>query len=103
MALAQACRRLAEDQGITNPFGRLVAAVSVGVIDGESRLDLDYDEDRTADVDANIVMLEDGEFVEVQATGEQGTFGRPQLDSLLDLGRSGIEQLLTAQRALLQA
>lgn len=101
VALAQACRYLAERDGVPNPFGRLVAAVSVGVIDGEPRLDLAYEEDRVADVDANIVMLEDGEFVEVQATGEQGTFARAALDGLLDLGGQGIAALLTAQRSVL--
>jgi ribonuclease PH len=79
------------------PIKRRVAAVSVGVIGGEPRLDLDYDEDVTAEVDMNVVMSSEGEFVEVQGTGEHGTFARAQLDKLLDLAIGGIRQLDAAQ------
>ncbi|HEY8853636.1 MAG TPA: ribonuclease PH [Gemmatimonadaceae bacterium] len=79
------------------PIKRRVAAVSVGVIGGEPRLDLDYDEDVTAEVDMNVVMSSEGEFVEVQGTGEHGTFDRSQLDQLLDLAIGGIRQLDAAQ------
>ena len=79
------------------PVKRRVAAVSVGVIGGEPRLDLDYDEDVTAEVDMNVVMSSAGEFVEVQGTGEHGTFDRAQLDQLLDLAIAGIRQLDAAQ------
>lgn len=79
------------------PVKRRVAAVSVGVIGGEPRLDLDYDEDVTAEVDMNVVMSSEGEFVEVQGTGEHGTFDRSQLDQLLDLAIAGIRQLDAAQ------
>ena len=79
------------------PIKRRVAAVSVGVIGGEPRLDLDYDEDVTAEVDMNVVMSSEGEFVEVQGTGEHGTFDRAQLDQLLDLAIAGIRQLDAAQ------
>jgi ribonuclease PH len=84
-----------------NPIKRRVAAISVGIIDGEPRLDLDYAEDGRADVDMNVVMSSEREFVEVQGTGEHGTFDRAQLDQLLELAISGIEKLDTMQRAAL--
>jgi len=79
------------------PVKRRVAAVSVGVIDGEPRLDLDYEEDVRAEVDMNVVMSSEGKFVEVQGTGEHGTFDRDQLNELLELAISGIRSLDTAQ------
>jgi ribonuclease PH len=75
------------------PVRRRVAAVSVGIVDGEPRLDLDYEEDVRADVDMNVVMSSEGGFVEVQGTGEHGTFDRAQLDRLLDLATAGIREL----------
>jgi ribonuclease PH len=75
------------------PVKRRVAAVSVGVIDGEVRLDLDYEEDVRAEVDMNVVMSSAQQFVEVQGTGEHGTFDRKQLDELLDLAIAGIRTL----------
>jgi ribonuclease PH len=78
---------------VATPVRRRVAAVSVGVIDGEPRLDLDYEEDVRADVDMNVVMSSEGRFVEVQGTGENGTFGREELGRLLDLAVRGIETL----------
>jgi ribonuclease PH len=101
VALADACRWLAERTGGPDPFGRLVAAVSVGVLDAEPLLDLAYLEDRDAGVDANVVMLEPAGFVEVQGTGEHATFTRPELGAMLDLAESGIAQLFSAQRAAL--
>ncbi len=83
------------------PVKRRVAAVSVGVVDGEPRLDLDYAEDVRADVDMNVVMSSLGEFVEVQGTGEHGTFDRTQLDLLVDLAIRGIAELDGQQRAAL--
>ncbi|MEQ1690300.1 MAG: ribonuclease PH [Gemmatimonas sp.] len=85
-----------------SPVKRRVAAVSVGVIDGAPRLDLDYDEDVRADVDMNVVMSSEGRFVEVQGTGENGTFGRDELNALLDLAVSGIATLDAAQRRVLE-
>jgi ribonuclease PH len=79
------------------PVKRRVAAVSVGVVDGEVRLDLDYEEDVRAEVDMNVVMSSEGKFVEVQGTGEHGTFDRAQLDLLLELAVSGIHSLDAAQ------
>jgi ribonuclease PH len=72
---------------------RRVAAISVGIIDGEPRLDLDYPEYVRAEVDMNVVMSSASQFVEVQGTGEHGTFDRPQLDLLLDLAVAGIRRL----------
>jgi ribonuclease PH len=85
------------------PVKRRVAAISVGVVDGEARLDLDYVEDVRAEVDMNVVMSSASQFVEVQGTGEHGTFDRAQLDSLLDLAVAGIQQLDKAQEAALRA
>lgn len=83
------------------PVKRRVAAISVGIIDGEARLDLDYPEDVRAEVDMNVVMSSTGQFVEVQGTGEHGTFDREQLNALLDLAVAGISQLDKAQQAAL--
>lgn len=85
----------------SSPIRRRVAAVSVGVVDGVARLDLDYDLDVRAEVDMNVVMSSEGQFVEVQGTGEHGTFDRKQLDRLLDLASGGIEQLAERQRLAL--
>ena len=98
VALADACRWLAEKNGIPSPFGRLVSAVSVGIVEGELRLDLAYLEDRDAGVDANVVMLEPAQFVEVQGTGEHGTFSRAELGSLVDLAERACAELFAAQR-----
>jgi ribonuclease PH len=76
---------------------RSVSAVSVGIIAGEPRLDLDYAEDSTADVDMNVVCTGDGDFVEVQGTGENAVFHRGELDVLLDLGAAGCAQLAAIQ------
>ena len=84
-----------------SPVKRRVAAVSVGVVDGTPVLDLEYEEDVRAEVDANVVMSSEGRFVEVQGTGEKGTFARGELDTLLDLADAGIRALDAAQRAAL--
>jgi ribonuclease PH len=86
-----------------SPVKRRVAAVSVGVIDGEARLDLDYPEDVRAEVDMNVVMTSEGKYVEVQGTGEHGTFDRTVLDRLLGLADGGIMTLLLAQKDVLDA
>ena len=84
-----------------SPVKRRVAAVSVGVIGTEPRLDLDYEEDVRAAVDMNVVMSSEGGFVEVQGTGEHGTFNRGELDALLDLAVKGLRELDAAQRRVL--
>lgn len=81
----------------SSPVKRRVAAVSVGVVGGVPLLDLEYTEDVRADVDANVVMSSEGRFVEVQGTGEQGTFSRAEMDVLLDLATQGISALHRAQ------
>lgn len=103
VALTDACHWLV-DQGLlpSSPVRESVAAISVGVVKGEPRLDLEYVEDVAADVDMNVVMLESGGMVEVQGTGEQGTFSRQELDKLLDLATDGIGRLFEMQRESLR-
>jgi ribonuclease PH len=101
VALYDACAWIAERTGQPSPFGQLVAAVSVGVIDGELLLDLAYLEDRDAIVDSNVVMVHPDRFVEVQGTGEHGTFSRAELERLVGMAESGIRQLFRAQQAAL--
>lgn len=85
-----------------SPFLRTnVAAVSVGIVDGEPVLDLDYAEDVAADVDMNVVMTGTGQFVEIQGTGEEATFSEIQLTQMLALARSGISQLTQLQSSIL--
>ena len=92
---------VAEKLVAQSPVRQRVAAVSVGIVDGEPCLDLDYDEDVRAGVDMNVVMSDDGRIVEVQGTAENGTFSRAELDRLMDLATSGIGALDAAQRAAL--
>ncbi|MDL1898391.1 ribonuclease PH [Anaerolineae bacterium CFX7] len=80
-----------------------VAAVSVGIVNGEPVLDLNYAEDSRAEVDFNVVMTRAGDFVEVQGTGEGATFSRAQMNKLLDLAKGGIEELLALQEKVLRA
>jgi len=76
-----------------------VAAISVGLVQGEPLLDLEYEEDLAAEVDFNVVMTAAGELVEVQGTAEKAPFERAQLDALVDLATVGIEQLVALQRS----
>lgn len=85
----------------TAPVKRRVAAVSVGLLGGVARLDLDYAEDVVAAVDMNVVMSSEGGFVEVQGTGEHGTFARSELTALLDLATKGLHEIDAAQRRAL--
>jgi ribonuclease PH len=90
--------RLALDRfGLSKAQRDSVAAVSVGVVGGETLLDLDYSEDSNAEVDMNVVMTGDGRLIEVQATAEQEPFSRERLDEMLDLAAGGIEQISAAQ------
>ena len=84
-----------------SPAKRRVAGVSVGIVRGEPRLDLEYIEDVVADVDMNVVMSSEGRFVEVQGTGENATFDRAELDRLLSLATSGLVALDALQRSAL--
>ena len=102
VALYEACTWLQRQGRISAmPVRELVAAVSVGVVSGEPRLDLEYSEDVIADVDMNLVALESGGLVEVQGTAEHNSYSRPELDVLLDLGLSGIRSLIACQRTAL--
>ena len=85
----------------TSPFTDTCAAISVGIIDGEARLDLPYVEDVKAGVDMNIVMTGSGSLIEVQGTAEGEVFSRSQLNELLDLGEIGVTQITEAQNAMI--
>ena len=98
-----AAMRALDRFGLSKALTGSVAAVSVGIVDGESLLDLDYAEDSNADVDLNVVMTGDGRFVEVQATAEKVPFDRPRLDELLDLAAGGIEELRRFQDVAIAA
>jgi len=104
VAFAIACRRLMKEKKISkSPIISEVAAISVGIVDGNPLLDLKYDEDSRAEVDMNIVCAGDGRFIEVQGTAEGLPFTREQMDELLELGRKGIEQLVRLQREAIHA
>jgi ribonuclease PH len=83
------------------PMQKLLAAVSAGILDGQAVLDLNYEEGKLVTVDFNLVATEDGEFVEVQGSGEEATFSGSQFDEMLGLARKGIASLIGAQRAVL--
>ncbi|HEX8714504.1 MAG TPA: ribonuclease PH [Solirubrobacteraceae bacterium] len=104
VALSLACARLRE-QGLleASPLTGSVAAVSCGIVGGRALLDLDYSEDSTAEVDANVVMTGDGGLVEVQATAERTPLSRAHLDDLLALAADGIERLRAAQEQAVAA
>lgn len=102
VALALALRRLvAEGKLPVNPLLHAVAAVSVGIVNGQPLLDLCYVEDAAASVDFNLVMNSAGEFIELQGMGEESTFTEAQLAALLSLGKAGVRQLLAAQQKAL--
>jgi ribonuclease PH len=102
VALAQALQRLVKDGIVASlPMMGLVGAVSVGVVEGAGVLDLDYPEDSSAEVDFNVVMTDDGRFVEVQGTAEGAAFDRAMMDRLIDLAAGGIRDLNAIQRAAL--
>jgi ribonuclease PH len=104
VALVLACRTLiAQGRIAASPVRELVAAVSVGLVDGACRLDLDYSEDSTAQVDMNLVATESGALVEVQGTAEGHPFQRSQMDRLMDLGLAGIRELIAGQKRALGA
>jgi ribonuclease PH len=104
VALALACERLrARGDIVRDPLRDSIAAISVGIIDGEARLDLPYEEDARAEVDMNVVATGGGRFVEVQGTGEGGTFSRGQLSELTDLAMHGIAEITRIQRAALES
>jgi ribonuclease PH len=99
VALARALHRYGMAQLLTGQ----VAAVSVGIVNAQPYLDLDYSEDSTAEVDFNVVMTDDDRLIEVQGTAEHGAFTRPQMDQMVDLAAAGIRQLFTLQRTAIEA
>jgi ribonuclease PH len=104
VATAIAFNRLLE-KGVLRqqPLKKKVAAISVGVFKNEALLDLCYEEDRDADVDCNLVMTEDGQFVEIQGSGEEATFSDEQLASMLVLGKKGIKELCQLQDSVISS
>ncbi|MGL4861387.1 MAG: ribonuclease PH [Enterobacteriaceae bacterium] len=86
-----------------NPLRGMIAAISVGIIDGQPRCDLDYSEDSSAQTDMNVVMMEDGRMIEVQGTAEGEPFTREELLALLDLAHEGINAITNAQKAALSS
>jgi ribonuclease PH len=103
VALHDAFTRLVDTGKLSrHPLIDQVAAISVGVVDAVGMLDLPYEEDSRADVDMNVVMTGEGRFVELQGTAEKLAFSRSELDSLLALAASGIDELLAAQRVALE-
>lgn len=99
VASAIAFNKLLQRGVITQqPLRRKVAAVSVGVVNGEALLDLCYEEDRDAEVDSNLVMTDDGQFVEIQSSGEETTFSEAQMNAMLALGKAGITEICNLQQ-----
>jgi ribonuclease PH len=99
VAMYQAVKRMQQARMLNgNPLRCFVAAVSVGIVDGEPRLDLDYAEDFLAHTDMNVVIADDGRFIELQATAEREPLSREQLDALLGLAAKGVRELITYQK-----
>ncbi|MCB1227599.1 MAG: ribonuclease PH [Verrucomicrobiales bacterium] len=104
IAAAVACNRLLEAGKLTQqPLRENVAAVSVGIVKGSGLLDLCYEEDAAAEVDCNLVMTASGQFIEIQSSGEEATFSRPQLETMLQLGEAGIRHLSHLQQQVIAA
>ena len=102
LALAVACQSLVEQKKLAvSPIRSLVGAVSAGVLDGAPLLDLNYEEDKAVSVDFNFVATEEGDFVELQGSGEETTFSQEQFAAMLELGKKGIAELIAAQRQVL--
>jgi ribonuclease PH len=99
VALARALHRF----GMAHLLTGQVAAVSVGIVNGQPHLDLDYSEDSTADVDFNVVMTDDDRLIEIQGTAEHGAFTRQQMDAMIELAAAGIRQLFALQRTAIEA
>ncbi len=103
VALMDAIRYALEDKIIEKqPIKDYVAAVSVGIVDGELRLDLSYAEDSIAEVDMNVVMTGSGKFIEIQGTAETNPFDKSLLQDLLDLAKSGIKEIIAIQKSVLE-
>lgn len=99
VALKLAFDRLVADQVLeTSPLKEYVAAISVGILNGEVILDLDYEEDSMAEVDMNVIMTESGQFVEIQGTGEEATYSHAELLEMLEVASQGIRELIEIQK-----
>ena len=103
IALCLALNKLKKEKKLSElPIHNFVAAVSVGIVKDAAYLDLNYDEDSTAEVDMNVVMTDAGEFVEVQGTAEQEPFSRERMDEMLELALKGINSITIKQKEILQ-
>ena len=103
IALADALNKLKKDGSISEmPLKEFVAATSVGIFGGNLLLDLTYEEDSKADVDMNIVMTGNGDFIEIQGTSERRTFNKKQMDELLDLAKKGVLELIDLQKSFIK-
>jgi len=104
IALYDCCSKMIKNGKFREmPLSDFIAAVSVGIVEGVSYLDLDYSEDFNADVDMNVIMNGTGNLVEIQGTAEKNAFTREELEQLMDLGESGINHLIEIQRSILLA
>lgn len=102
VAIILALRKILKEGQIKKfPVKEYLAAISVGIVNNKPMLDLNYEEDKIAEVDMNVVMLESGEFVEIQGTAEGKTYNRFQLNSMLDLAEQGIQSHINAQKKIL--
>ncbi len=103
VALYDACRMIHKEKALeVFPVNDFIAAVSVGIVEGEIVLDLDYEKDSSADVDMNVVMGGSGKIIEIQGTAERNPFSRAQLDKMLSVATGGIEELIAAQKKALR-
>ncbi|MFO8056192.1 MAG: ribonuclease PH [bacterium] len=103
VALYEACKKLYKEKKVSRfPVTDFVAAVSVGIVEGEIMLDLDYPLDSSADVDMNVVMSGSGKIIEIQGTAERDPFSRAQLDKMLSVAAGGIKELIAAQKKALR-
>ena len=101
--MSLAVRWMIENERITeNPIRENVAAVSAGIRNGELILDLDFEEDHDAEMDANFVVAEGGQFIEVQSTGEQHPFDKSQLGEIMDMATAAAEKLINLQKKVLE-
>ena len=101
IALAKACEALMRRKSVKeNTFQQLIASVSVGIYKGQPILDLDYQEDSNADTDMNVVMNEEGKFIEIQGTAEEQAFNQTELNDMLDYAKQGIDSLIAKQQAI---
>jgi ribonuclease PH len=103
VALALALKKMVDEEVIDEmPLKHLVSGVSVGIVDGEALLDLDYEEDANAEIDMNVIETEKGQLVEIQATAERKPFSKKELNSLMSLANKGIKELIQVQKEILK-